>query len=114
MYLWLKLVSDAPHRLDVARIRRIALDLFAQAMHVHRHRAGIDIFGQTPHQVEQLVAVEHLARVPCQDQQQIELFRCQRPKVRACSSPSFVAPMVRRSTALTRLTSSRGLNGLTT
>ena len=40
---WLEAVADAPHRLDVARLRRIGLDLGAQAADVDGDRRGVGV-----------------------------------------------------------------------
>ncbi len=76
----LELVADAPDRLDVARVERIRLDLLAQTTHMHRDRAGVATIGVAPHLVEQLRAREDRPRVAGQEEQQIELFGCERER----------------------------------
>src|SRR5689334_25177593 len=46
-------ISDAPHRLQPDRMRRILLDLLAQAPHMDRHGRPVTK-GPTPHPLEQL------------------------------------------------------------
>ena len=65
--------SRPPDRLEVARVFRIRLDLFANAAHVDIHRTRGDVGGVAPDRIEQLVAGKHAADVAGEIIEQAEL-----------------------------------------
>src|SRR6478609_7868905 len=80
-------VAGAPDGDDVARSRRVGLDLLTQASDVYGHRAAVA--ERAPDELEQLVAAEHLARVLDEGAQQGELA------CRQLDLPSSAADLVR-------------------
>ena len=117
------------------RVRRVGLDLLAQAPDVDGHRRGVAV-AVAPHVLEDLLAAERLARVAHEEREQLELPGGQRHHVAvpaglaggdvdlevAVDVDGAVAPgrrrrsgpRARRSTARTRATSSLVENGLAT
>src|SRR5581483_9719733 len=69
-----KLVADTPDRCQVARVRRVRLDLFPQAANMHRDRARIAVKLVPPDMVEQLAALEHLPGMRSEEPQQVEFL----------------------------------------
>src|SRR2546425_6787316 len=78
-------VTGAPFRADVARLRRILLDLAAQSHDLHVHRAVVDLVVVKPRQVEELVARENAAGRAEQHHQQAELAVAERHRL-ACGA----------------------------
>ena len=131
---WFPPVADAPDRHQVSWVRRIVLDLLAQPPDVDRDRRGVAV-AAAPHPLEQLLATERPAGVAHEVDQQLELpggerddlavatglvggdVDLHRPGVEQRRRPAptgWSGALARRSTALTRATSSRGENGLAT
>ena len=124
-------VADAVDGQDVARLARVRLELPAEVLDVRVDRPLVRLEGDAVDGVEQLRAGEDAARLAGHRGQQRELGRRQldgrardrRPAAAArraagrrtairSSDVAAAAPSLRRSTARTRATSSRGLNGL--
>ena len=124
--------SRRPRPSRGARALRVALDLRAQPLHVHRHRPGVERGLVAPDAVHQLVAREHLPRMRREEEEEVELLRGQAQRLavdrdlarrarRSSESPERRAARsarracaVRRSTVRTRTASSRGENGFVT
>src|SRR6185437_14028135 len=69
-----ELVANTPDRLDVPRLRRVKLDLLAQAADVDGDGAGVTKVADVPDGVEELLPREDLARVSREEEQQLELL----------------------------------------
>ena len=126
-----ELVPHPMHGDEVARVRRLVLDLLAQLGHVHVDGAGERDRVVAPDRVEQLLAGDHLAPVLGEVLEQPELARRQvdRPVAlgglvalevdgdvaerEAARTPAWDRA-ARRSTASTRAISSMKLNGFVT
>ena len=126
-----RLVADAVDREDVSRIAGVGLQLAPHVLDVRVDRTIERLAGVAADRVEELRASEDAARLARQRRNQVklrgrEIDRCACPgnrqaigvedadrrggvARRAASCPLLT---VRRSTAFTRATSSRGLNGL--
>src|SRR5581483_460061 len=70
-------VADSPDRLEQLWMRRVALELLAQAANVNRHRARVERGRVTPDALHQLLAREDAVRVRGEEPQQLELLRRQ-------------------------------------
>src|SRR5690606_22838727 len=70
----LELVAQAPDRDDALGVRRIRLDLGAQALDVHVEGLGVPDVVVAPHPVDQGVAGQHPTRVLGQQREQLELL----------------------------------------
>jgi len=113
----------------------VGFQLLAQAADVYGDGAGIDVFTHPPHQIQQAVAVEDLAGMPSHQIQQIEFPGGERdfpisyqylPGVGIDGQPvegeyglparggTCASALGASQNRPTLLTSSRGLNGLTT
>ena len=64
-------------RLDDLRLRRIALDLFAEPRHANVDAAVEGLPVASMRQIQQLVARQHLVGVSGKGVQQVKLHRCQ-------------------------------------
>ena len=120
-------VAGAGLRLQVTRAGRIAFDLLAQAMHQLLQQLAVAAAATAPDVREQALGADDVARVRDQDlhQARLELRELQRRRVadaqlvrlevEAERAPRVAAPPAsspaRRSSALTRASSVRGLNG---
>src|SRR3954453_20647368 len=85
-------VADAEVRVDVAPVRRDALELLAQLAHEHVHRAVAVRHRVAPHALVDLLALEHLAGGLGQQLQELELAAREVEALPADERLELVAP----------------------
>src|SRR5690348_8002316 len=75
--LWLELITNAPHRSEMAWPRRIGLDFFTQAADMYRHSAILTIVIIVPDVFQQLLASKDLPGMRGEKVEQIVFLGCQ-------------------------------------